>query len=206
MTVLMLVRHGNTFGPNDKVVWAGARTDLPLTQTGRQQAEHLGKFWEPTLFRPDRIMAGPLLRTRQHAAIIAGLINHPPQDIEISDALREIDYGTWEALSTEEIYALGGQAELAAWDAHADWPQSPDWSPARAVIDEKIGNLLNRLANDTSTNRAILVTSNGILRFFAGFLTNPPLPGELKVRTGHYCQLVYKSGRWSQFGWDIPPD
>ena len=40
--LLLLARHGNTFDKGDKVVWVGARTDLPLTAKGREQARALG--------------------------------------------------------------------------------------------------------------------------------------------------------------------
>ena len=45
--LLLLARHGNTFEPSDKVVWVGARTDLPLTSMGREQAAALGEGLSP---------------------------------------------------------------------------------------------------------------------------------------------------------------
>ena len=199
---LLLVRHGNTFAPGDKVVWAGARTDLPLVAKGRAQAEHLGKALAKTDFKPDRVLSGPLIRTRQHSEIITRHIGYSGKT-EINDALCEIDYGAWEGLSTEEIHALGGKAELDAWDKNAKWPSSPGWSPASTIVLERVGKLLNTLANDTDTQTAMLLTSNGILRFFAQHLANPP--DHLKVRTGHYCFIEYDQGSWTQSGWNEPP-
>ena len=39
---LLLVRHGNTFSPGDRVSWVGRGEDLPLVESGRAQASALG--------------------------------------------------------------------------------------------------------------------------------------------------------------------
>lgn len=39
---LIIARHGNTFGPDDTPTRVGARTDLPLVESGIQQARLLG--------------------------------------------------------------------------------------------------------------------------------------------------------------------
>ncbi len=69
--LLLLARHGNTFEPSDKVVWVGARTDLPLTAKGREQAAALGEGLQPMKSAIKRIVSGPLQRTREHAGIAA---------------------------------------------------------------------------------------------------------------------------------------
>jgi len=203
MTGLLLVRHGNTFAPGEKVVWAGARTDLPLVEKGREQADTLGHRLKAAQFKPDRILAGPLLRTRQHTDIIASHIGFTGR-VDIAEALREIDYGKWEGLSTEEIHHLGGKAELDAWDKDARWPQTPGWSPSPETILKNTHTLLTDLAEDSHTDKAMLITSNGILRFFAQHLANPP--DQLKIRTGHYCMIEYWQGSWTQSGWNLSPD
>ena len=69
--LLLLARHGNTFEAGDKVVWVGARTDLPLTAKGREQAAALGEGLRPVKSVIKHIVSGPLNRTREHAAIAA---------------------------------------------------------------------------------------------------------------------------------------
>lgn len=70
--LLLLARHGNTFEKSDKVVWVGARTDLPLTGKGKEQAQALAAGLQPLASRIKRVIAGPLKRTREHAEIAAG--------------------------------------------------------------------------------------------------------------------------------------
>lgn len=205
MTRLILIRHGNTFEPGEKVVWAGARTDLPLARMGHAQAAALGQTLAKARFRPNRFLTGPLIRTRQHGDIIASHIGYKGQ-IDISEALREIDYGTWEGLSTEDIYKLGGQAQLQAWDEHATWPQMPGWHPAPEAITQSIKALLQDLAQMPEPQHMLLITSNGILRFFARLAENTPPADQLKVATGHYCIMVFENDAWHLRGWNISPE
>lgn len=205
MIRLILIRHGNTFAPGDPPVWAGARTDLPLVAKGCEQADAMGHLLAATDIAPTRILAGPLLRTRQHAQIIAGLIHHT-KPVEISEPLREVDYGLWEGLSTDEIHALGGQIALTAWDERAIWPQAPGWSPSPEIIEDSIQSLLDTLSRGDSGQTILLVTSNGILRFFARACQNPPLTGNLKVRTGHYCIMEHDGNGWKQTRWNQSPE
>ena len=206
MINIVLVRHGNTFGPEDKVVWAGARTDLPLVEAGRVQANRLGQQFADAGYVPDRILTGPLLRTRQHADILADHVGLQ-DDVEIHQALCEIDYGRWEGLSTEEINALGGEAELTAWNTGAQWPPSPNWSPAEQDIEKNIHDLVHSLFKSLDGHgRALIVTSNGIMRFFARLCENPPPLAARKVRTGHHCQLVYNNGRLRLISWNQIPN
>ena len=164
--LLLLARHGNTFNKGDKVVWVGARTDLPLTAKGREQAQALGQALVPFAPQIKRVISGPLLRTREHAGIAtdkAGL----KASIEIDQRLREIDYGLWEAKSSEEIQAMGGGDELDAWNKTGEWPRSPGWTPPAETIAANAAELAGECATTLGEgDAALLVTSNGILKFF----------------------------------------
>ncbi len=203
-TRLILIRHGNTFGPGDKVVWCGARTDLPLVESGRAQAEALGRHFAEIGQSCDAVIAGPLLRTRQHARIIKDKIGYA-RNIRIDERLREINYGPWEALSTQEIIALGGAAELDAWDKHAKWPQSPGWYPEEAQIKQDITQFLEESVAQYEGKTLFIVSSNGLMRFFARLAENPRAASDLKVRTGHYCQMSWQDGAWHIDDWNRAP-
>jgi len=208
---LLLARHGNTFGLGDKVVWVGASTDLPLTAKGKEQAAALRVGLEPVKARMKRIVAGPLRRTREHAAIVADLIGFEPP-IEIDERLRELDYGLWEGKTSEEIQALGGESELRAWNERGVWPSSPGWSPSERAIAENVARLADELAASLDNeDTALLVTSNGILKFFLklvpGAFDEMAANGALKVATGHCCALTLDRGLWRVAFWNRqPPD
>lgn len=207
--LLLLARHGNTFEAGDKVVWAGARTDLPLTARGREQAEALGEGLQPIASAIKRIVSGPLQRTRKHAGMAARVLRFT-QAVEIEDRLREIDYGLWEAKSTGEIHALGGADELKSWDKNGIWPASPGWSPSQETVTADVAQLAHDLAASLGKDdAALLVTSNGILKFFLklvpGAFEDMAARGLLKVATGNCCALTREAGAWRVVFWNRQP-
>jgi probable phosphoglycerate mutase len=207
--LLLLARHGNTFDKGDKVVWVGARTDLPLTAKGREQAAALGEGLRPLAAQIKRVIAGPLQRTRAHAEIAAARLGLA-LPVEISEDLREIDYGLWEAKSSEEIHALGGEAELKAWNETGAWPHSPGWTPEPEIIAANVARLAGECAATLhESDAALLVTSNGILKFFLklvrGAFEDMAAAGALKVATGNVCALCHSARGWEVVFWDRQP-
>ena len=207
--LLILARHGNTFDAGDKIVWVGARTDLPLTAKGREQAAALGSALADGTPSIKRIVAGPLKRTQQHAAIAAAKLGLDGS-VETDERLREIDYGLWEAKSAEEINTLGGQAELAAWNEQGAWPKSPGWTPPEKTVSANIARFANELAATLeSDDAALIVTSNGILKFFLklapGAFEEMAGKGALKVATGACCALQYDAKGWRVIFWNRLP-
>ena len=79
MTDIYIVRHGNTFDKGDVVTRVGARTDLPLSSSGRAQAEKLAAHFREVA--PQGFSAAycsPLQRTRQTAETILGAYDKRP--------------------------------------------------------------------------------------------------------------------------------
>jgi probable phosphoglycerate mutase len=94
---VVAVRHGET-------VWSRegrhtGRTDVPLTDGGREQARHAGEVLRGHRFA--RVLASPLQRARETCAL-AGLAGRE----ELCPALMEWDYGEYEGLTSEQIRAL----------------------------------------------------------------------------------------------------
>jgi probable phosphoglycerate mutase len=151
---------------------------------------------------PDRVMHGPLKRTARAAELISAQAGWEiPR--EVNEALREIDYGAWEALSTEEIEALGGGAELAFWNKSAVWPKAPAWT----ALPEEILRVAGQIMADAAQRGGLTlaVTSNGIMRFFGMQIPEVARPSKLKVGTGNVCVLVHEGNVWRVAGWNVPP-
>jgi phosphoserine phosphatase len=89
---LTLVRHGATAWNEDGLCLG--RRDIPLSATGRRQAECLRAALSGERF--DRVFSSPLSR----AVETARLLGHEP---EILDDLAEIDRGAWEGLLPDAI-------------------------------------------------------------------------------------------------------
>ncbi|HRQ61108.1 MAG TPA: histidine phosphatase family protein [Alphaproteobacteria bacterium] len=69
MTTLIIARHGNTFGPGDTVTYVGGRTDLPLVESGVEQAKALGRYLREHRLIPDVVYSSNLQRTQETARI-----------------------------------------------------------------------------------------------------------------------------------------
>jgi probable phosphoglycerate mutase len=90
---LWLVRHGET-------EWSlsgqhTGRTDVPLTEKGREQAKSVGKLLQGKQFR--LVLTSPMQRAVETCQL-AGLTN-----AAIDPNLREWDYGDYEGMTTPEI-------------------------------------------------------------------------------------------------------
>jgi broad specificity phosphatase PhoE len=91
---LVLVRHAET-------EWSRAgrhtgRTDVPLTDRGREVARALGPLLRPWRFA--KVLCSPLGRARETCEL-AGL----GRQAELHDELMEWDYGDYEGITTAEI-------------------------------------------------------------------------------------------------------
>lgn len=130
MTTIILVRHGQTeWNRNERF---RGRADIPLNQTGLEQAEATGVSiaarWQPVA-----IYASPLSRAMQTAQATARYFELPVQPLI---GLIDIDYSQWQGLSPDE--------------ARERWPEQVDnWymAPEKALIPggETLQDLRTRL-------------------------------------------------------------
>ena len=99
MTQLYLVRHGETDW--NRVRRIQGRTDIPLNETGREQARMTGRRLATRSW--DGILSSPLSRARETAAIIAEEVGlGAPEPVP---ALVERDYGEAEGMTDAELDA-----------------------------------------------------------------------------------------------------
>ncbi len=95
-TRLLLVRHGETVW-NVDAVYRG-RSDIPLSETGRAQAEMVGRRLAGegiTVLR-----TGPLMRARETAEAIE---RHSGVPARVDPDLIDLDCGEWEGLTDVEV-------------------------------------------------------------------------------------------------------
>ncbi len=91
---LWLVRHGETeWSLSGKHT---SRTDVPLTEKGRERAKELGAYLAGRSF--DAVFTSPMQRARETCAI-AGY----GDQAKVEDWLREWDYGVYEGRTTKQI-------------------------------------------------------------------------------------------------------
>lgn len=94
--MLILVRHGRTHLNAEHRL--SGRVDVPLDEVGQQQAAGVAALLADAPVR--RVVASPLLRTRQTAAPIAAAAG---VEVEVDDRWIELDYGEWDGMPLAEV-------------------------------------------------------------------------------------------------------
>ncbi len=126
---IFIVRHGETeWSANGRHT---GRTDLPLTDVGREQASHLPALLGGETF--ELVLVSPLQRARETCAL-AGFADVA----EITDDLHEWDYGDYEGLTTPEI-----RAENPDWNL---WRDGCPGGESPAEIGARVDRVLARFS------------------------------------------------------------
>ena len=142
-TELWLVRHGETeWSLSGKHT---SRTDVPLTEHGRQRAVELRDYLKGMKF--DAVFVSPMQRARETCAI-AGY-----GDVAVVDErLREWDYGVYEGRTTAEI-----GAEIPGWSV---WKNEIVGGETVEHVGERADSVIVRaLVADSVVARALEPTS-----------------------------------------------
>jgi len=152
---LLLARHGQT-------AWNAERRfqgqlDVPLNEAGRLQAGALARRLSAEAI--DAIYASDLRRAWETAEAIAATQG---LSIQPEPRLREIAFGDWEGLTTDEI-EQASPGSLAAW--HDDPHRAPP--PGGENLDQVVRRAKVALADITASHQnetVLIVAHGGILR------------------------------------------
>jgi len=196
MRRLFIIRHGNTFASSADARRVGARTDIPLVGSGRDQADRLGRWFADQGLPIARLLSSPLLRARETADRIAAATGHASDGTR--DWLGEIDHGPDEGQPESDVLARIGAQALADWDERGIAPDG--W-----IVDADARIAAWRaFFTEAGEGSDLLVTSNGAARF-ALIAAGLPLES-LKLRTGAFGELlVNNSGKVTLVRWDERP-
>lgn len=202
MRDVYIIRHGNTFDKGDVVTRVGARTDLPLSQSGEVQAAQLSVFFKNIKFT--QAYASSLLRTQQTAEAILGAQKNNAA-IQTLEFLKEIDYGPDENLPESDVVARLGQKAIEAWDRDCVLPQG--WLADPQAIIDSWKRFFENIAQSEGAGPILLVTSNGIARFVLLAISERLQPGlDKKLKTGAFGRVsVSKIGKTEVLDWNIRP-
>ena len=103
---ILLIRHGET-------EWSlsgqhTGRTDIPLTDAGREHAQALGSRLAGRHFA--LVLTSPMIRARE-TQMLVGVGEY----VEITEDLHELDYGEYEGLTTAQV-----RETRPGWDLWTD--------------------------------------------------------------------------------------
>ena len=106
MSVLYLVRHGQSEW--NRLGRIQGRRESPLTGTGREQADAVGRLLRAVLPEPGLdIVASPLVRAFETAAIIAEALGRAASDVRTDPRITDFDVGVlagypgWDAVAAD---------------------------------------------------------------------------------------------------------
>lgn len=204
MTTLIIARHGNTFGPNDTPTRVGARTDLPLVDSGKEQAKKIGQWLKENNIKPEATYSSQLKRTIETAEITLKEINYP-QPVFPLEIFNEIDYGPDENQTEENVIARIGKQAITEWDQKAIVPDGWKFNPQECIDNWK--NFARHIVEDEQ-ECVMVVTSNGIARFaphLAGNFEEFAHNNKIKLSTGALGILEFSNGGWTVKDWNIKP-
>jgi probable phosphoglycerate mutase len=154
---LFFVRHGIT-EPNFRGFRCGGDLDLPMMDIGCDQAYLLAKQIEKMNLRIGVIVAGSLMRTRQTASIISGVLGTVP--VEIEPLLNERKLGQWNnkpIADTEDMLKRGVTPPGGESDEQFESRIALAFEHLRPVLDRRpllvsskgVGRVLNHLLGGT---------------------------------------------------------
>ena len=161
---LYFVRHGIT-EPNFKGMRCGGDNDVPMMDIGCDQAYLLAKQIQKMDLGIGVIVAGSLIRTRQTAHIISGVLGDVP--IELEPLINERRLGEWNSRTiaeTEEMLAK---------------KVTPPGGESEEQFSVRIGKALEGLRR-FHDRRPLLVSSKGV-----GRVMHTLLGGEGRMQVGN---------------------
>lgn len=178
----------------------GARTDLPLSTSGQQQAQALATHFRDTPFTA--AFCSPLQRTRQTARAILDHQAGAPA-LLILPFLTEIDYGPDENQTEEAVVGRIGADAILAWDSHAVPP--PGWHVDPDALRAAWTALLARAAGLRPDATVLVVTSNGIARFLPDVVGQTPADLDRKLKTGAWGTVQISGAETCILDWNVRP-
>ena len=186
-TRLYLIRHGET-EENRRGILVGS-TDVPLAETGREQAIALGKLARGLAV--DAIYASPLRRAVETALLAFG----KEARILTDSRLRELHFGEWEGLPFAEI--AGRYPEV--WSKWLqDWENTPiPGADDFAAFARRLLDCCDEILRAHEGGSVAVVSHGGCLRaVFAHYFSGSPGAGywQFKVENATLNEIEFANG------------
>lgn len=162
-----LVRHGQTEW-NLEGRYQGI-TNTKLTAEGKKQAELAAKYLSRVNFTG--FYSSPVGRTIETAEIFKKILN---KDYQISENLKELNFGKWEGLKFDDIFAKYG-TEFQNW-INNPFENPPTDGESFNDIIKRGSQEINKILNENEDDSNILLITHGgfIVAMLVQWLKIPP--------------------------------
>jgi probable phosphoglycerate mutase len=179
MTKLILVRHGHVEGISAERF--RGRAELPLTETGRREAEITAKRIAAS-WRPAAIYTSPMGRCVETGAALGKAVGVAPS---VMLRLNDIDYGDWQGLTRDEAYARW-PAEIDLWYAHPDWAAIPNGENLQQVLARAV-SALRDIVRRHPDETVVLVAHDSVNRVLLLHALELPLSRYWRMKQSPCC-------------------
>ncbi len=196
-THVVLVRHGQT-AANVQGRWQG-HADWPLDDHGRSQAERLAFSMPPV----DLVYASPLARAAETAAAVA---DHQGRPVRIDPDLREIGFGEWENLTSEEI----ASSDPEGWRALMDGVDVARGRSGETFVGvrRRMAGVIDRIAAENTGRTVGVVSHGGATRAYLTGLLRLDFPHRQRISSlanTATARIVYRGDRAMLGSWNVAP-
>lgn len=152
-TNLLLVRHGVTEHTALKRFSGGLKGGNPsLTDEGRAQVRATGEWLGPVAEAVDMVVTSPVRRTLESAEILAELWG---VDLEVEDAIAEMEFGTWDGLTFAEVQERYPD-ELQSWLGNLE--HAPGGGESFAAVAERVRSGRDRIVDSYAGHTVVVVS------------------------------------------------
>lgn len=197
VTTIYLIRHGETDW-NTLHRLQGHR-DIPLNETGKQQAESLYHFLKEAQIKFDAILSSSLKRAYQTAEIALDLSLN---DIVLLESLRERNYGIYEGEFWRDLAKkdANGKERLNLREPTADIPQGENIS----IFATRILESFKEIAATYPNKKIAVFTHGGVIDIVWRHLNSLDLLGkrEMPILNGSINIFsIDKNFHWQTLDW-----
>jgi len=160
---LYFARHGETDW-NRALRYQGQH-DVPLNETGRQQARRNGAALRQVLANAGTLayVASPLSRARETMEIIRSEVGLSPSGYATDDRLLELNYGVWQGQLAADVTRLDPAG--VAWRQRDPMNWRADGGETYAELSARVEDWLATVTGDT-----VVVAHGGTSRVLRGML------------------------------------
>ena len=154
---LILIRHGQTKANHERRL-VGRSLDLPLTELGVMQINHLGKHLQDT--QVNILRTSPTQRTLQTMEIIQRYV-YVQNGPHVAKEIIERDYGSFEGLLRNELISKRQTLGIDSNDPTNYFPDGIENVETRYSVFKRVETLIQQDFNALPSNSTIMYITHG---------------------------------------------
>lgn len=152
MIDLFLVRHGETTYNAEKIMQG--RLDIPLSDSGKNGVELLGKQMRGAQMTFSVALSSPLIRAKETAGIILSELGLASLPIHVMEEFNERSFGTWEGQHLENFKDIFASEEFS---------NVPGYESDNMII-KRVGQGLGKIEKSYEGCSVLLVSHSNALK------------------------------------------